>query len=329
MPGPVKPSVRRSRTAGSWREPKASSEALIVIDHESLQSAAWAEFHAARRRLEKATRDLHRHEEHDVPAYDSWLHRTFPILITTLRELHAEVAAKALKVQTVQAIAAFSGGSLKRLWREQKAREANPEAFANEDSDFEADEPGPEPADSDDDPFFRRSDARRDDFARARGPTPSLDARAIYRRLVQRLHPDRGGEWTSARERLWHEVQQAWAAADIDWLSRLEIDWEEANEVVGPASPLSRLRRAIEELHGARRDTERKLRAYRDSPQWRFSKKAKQRDALHRRTENNFVHDIQFLQRQLDHLNATIAAWEDDWKSQGNRPKSRHRHRRR
>ena len=63
----------------------ADTTFLMVIDHERLQSAAWGEFHTARKQLDKATRDLHRHEEVDVPAYNQWLHRTFPLLVTSLR----------------------------------------------------------------------------------------------------------------------------------------------------------------------------------------------------------------------------------------------------
>jgi hypothetical protein len=288
---------------------------LVVIDHVRLQGAAWAEFHAVRKRLDKVARDLHRHEEVDVPAYDSWLHRTFPVLVTALRELHAEVKTKARKVEAVQRTSALYGGSFKRLWREQKEHEANPAASAKKRHPDDAeDAEGPDSA--------RRTEARPEDFARSTGPAPSLAARDIYRRLVQRLHPDRGGRWTPAREHLWHEVQQAWAAADTDWLARLEVDWETAHEVVGPQAPLSRLRRAIEELHAARRDTERKLRAYRGSPPWRFTRSEKNRPVLHRRTEESFAHDLQFLQRQLDHLNATIAAWEEDWKRPDRRPKA-------
>lgn len=309
--------ARRAPQSGGRRPASAAGGRLVVIDHGRLQGAAWAEFHAVRKRLDRVARDLHRHEEVDMPAYDSWLHRTFPVLVTALRELHAEVAEKSRKVRAVQQTSALYGGSLKRLWREQKER-ANrpPEAeAAGEDEQAEG--------------SARRTEARLEDFEQASGPAPTPAARDIYRRLVQRLHPDRGGAWTKAREHLWHEVQQAWAAADTDWLARLEVDWETAHEVVGPHSPLSRLRRAIEELHAARRDTERKLKEYRSSPPWRFTRSEAKREALHRRTEENFAHDLKFLQRQLDHLNATIAAWEEDWKKVDSRPRgSRHRSRR-
>lgn len=303
---------------GSRRPASMGGGKLIVIDHRRLQGAAWAEFHAVRKRLDRLARDLHRHEEIDVPAYDSWLHRTFPVLVTALRDLHAEVAAKSRQVQAVQRTSALYGGSLKRLWREQKLRATQPPVDERE-FESEDDEPG----------SARRKEARLEDFEQVKGPAPSPAARAIYRRLVQRLHPDRGGVWTKAREHLWHEVQQAWATADADWLARLEVDWETAHEVVGPDAPLSRLRRAIEELHAARRDTERKLKDYRSSPQWRFTRSEHYRPALHRRTEENFAHDLKFLQRQLDHLNATIASWEEDWTKAKPRPReARHRSRR-
>lgn len=307
---PTRP-VRKRRVA----QVAASVTTLMVIDHERLQSAAWAEFHTAHKQLDKATRDLHRHEEIDRPAYDQWLHRTFPVLVTTLRELHEEVATKTLKVEQVLARAALSGGSLKRLWRQQKEREANPELFQERpDSDGDEEESS-----------GRRHEAHPEDFEHAPGPAPSPGAKEIYRRLVQRLHPDRGGKWTAAREHLWHEVQRAWTAGDADWLARLEVDWETANEVVGPKSPLSRLRRAIEELQAARRDTERKLREYRRAPPWRFTRNEKNLEALHRRTEANFLHDLRLLKRQLDHLNSTIAAWEEDWTRADSRPRSRYR----
>jgi hypothetical protein len=293
----------------------------MVINHERLQGAAWAEFHTARKQLEKTARDLHRHEGIDVPAYEAWLHRTFPIHVTTLRELHVEVTAKAQKIRAVQAQAMYSGGSMKRLWRQQKEREANPAQSAD------AHETASERHESSS--GRRRYEAGLEDFERESGPVPTLGAREIYRRLVQRLHPDRGGEWTAARKRLWHEVQEAWKAADTDWLSRLEIEWETAAEIIGPASPLSRLRAAIDELRAARRDAERKLREYRQAPQWRFTRNEKNRAQLHRRTESNFEHDIKFLQRQLDHLNRTIAAWEEDWTSAAGVRKPRHRRSRR
>ncbi|MEO7598304.1 MAG: J domain-containing protein, partial [Opitutus sp.] len=209
------------------------------MDNEPLQREAWAEFDEARRRQEKASRDLHRHEQVDVPAFETWLHRTFPTLITKLRNLHEEVATKARQVESVQAMASLTGRSPKKLWREHKAYEANPEAFekrSEEENSFEDEDRRRRPDDED---FFGNRGSTGDSwqgFRRSfesedstRRRTPSDEAKSIYRRLVQRLHPDRGGDFTPDRIRLWHEVQQAWAVRDTDWLSRLEIEWETAN----------------------------------------------------------------------------------------------------
>jgi len=104
MPASINPPLQRRRSAGERGiAALQQTTALLIIDHGRLQSAAWAEFHTARKRLEKAARNLHRHEETDVPAYTAWLHRTFPLLVTRLRELHAEIASKAQKVQAAQA----------------------------------------------------------------------------------------------------------------------------------------------------------------------------------------------------------------------------------
>ena len=293
----------------------APSRALLVIDHERLQGAAWAEFLTARRGLDRVARELHRHEEIDLPAFNAWLHRSYPIEVTSLRELRAEVTAKAGRIRIVQVIAARTGGSLKRVWREQQKFPVDPNEFRRK---FRA---AREP-DGDEEPeaSARRHDARLEDFAAAQKPSRTVAARDIYRRLVQRLHPDRGGGWSAPRQRLWHEVQQAWAADDGDWLARLEVEWETAHEVLGPRSPLSRLRSALEEIHAAWRDTEAKLHEYRPSLPWRFTVSAAKRVALARRVEADFTRNFRLLRRQLSHLDATIAAWEEDWTRADSRP---------
>lgn len=316
-----KPRLRPSRAPEPRLAHAEPARALLVIDHRRLQAAAWAEFHTVRKRLDKAAGDLHRHEEVDMPAYDAWLHRTFPLQVTALRELNEEVMAKARQIRIVQARAAHTGRSLKRLWHEEKERAANPEAFWEKEKAREQAE-----ADFDDkegEIGARRKEARPEDFATAPTPPRTSAAREIYRRLVQRLHPDRGGVWTQARQHLWHEVQQAWAAGDADWLARLEVEWETAHEVIGPTSALSRLRAAIEELHAARRDIEHKLAEYRTLPPWRFTKTAARRTTLERRVEAELRRDHRFLQQQLNHLNATIAAWEEDWTRAKTRPQRR------
>ncbi len=317
-----------------------------MIDNAPLQTAAWAELRAARRRLEKATRDLHRHEQIDEPKFHAWIGTAFAELITAVRELSLQAAAKARLVDAVRREAYASGRTPRAVWRAwQRGEHETPPAPAR---------PGPEePVDEDDDtPDHDRSESEifeevfaafcarngldpddpvaqrmRAQAARMSGidpgppPAPPVDheARAIYRRLAQRLHPDRGGEWTPRRARLWHEVQAAWQARDGDMLARLEAEWEIAADTLGPKSAVGRLLAALAELHAARRDAERKVRAYRATPEWRFSlapPDVRRQRALRRSLEEQ----RDFLRGELAQIEAVVARWE--------RPEERRRRRR-
>jgi hypothetical protein len=283
--------------------------ALLVIDDQRLRDEAWGALQELRRRLEEASRELHEHEEVDVPAFEAWKHRTFPLHLTALRELEREVVTKAQRVQEAEIRAAQTGRSVKRVWQEARDAHAAP-AGNRARSVGEEEEDAP-----------RRRQARLDDFLPEPGPRPPKAARDIYRRLVQHLHPDHGGEWTPARQQLWHQVQAAWDAGDVDWLARLEVEWEAAHDLLGPQSPLSRLRAAVEELHAAERDLEHKFDSYHRSPAWHFSRKEGDRKTLERRVEAQLGRDYRSLRTQLRELNATIELWEEDW----TRPRSRER----
>jgi hypothetical protein len=282
---------------------------LLVIDDQRLRDEAWRAFQELRRRLEEATRELHQHEEVDVPAFEAWKHRTFPLQLTALREIAREVFTKARRVEEAQARAAHTGQSIKRVWQDAQDARA-PRASKR-----------PRPADDEEDEPPRRRQARLEDFFPEPAPKPARAAREIYRRLVQRLHPDHGGEWTPARQQLWHQVQAAWAAGDVDCLARLEVEWEASHDVLGPHSPLSRLRAAVEELHAGQRDLEHKFAAYHRSPAWHFTRDDGDREALERRVEAQLGREYRALRAQLRELNATIELWEEDW----TRPRSRER----
>jgi len=328
---------------------------LLVLDNVPLQQAAWRDLSAARKRLEKATRDLHRHEQVDQPGFRAWIGATFPELVSSVRELAMQVVAKERMVGAVMSESMFTGRTPRTIWREWQKREANPaENGSCQDGDRRGDPGQTHAAAGEGGPFGNGSgdgfgedelDALFEEFCARLGLDPndpavqsmrsgadcagnwdtpwgsetraSDDAREIYRRLVQVLHPDRGGEWTPQRARIWHQVQEAWMARDVDMLARLEAEWEIAADRLSAASPLGRLRAALEELHAARRDTERKIRLYRKGPEWRFSispPSARLCNELREALE----HDQALFRRQLAELEATISLW-------GKSPKKRSR----
>ena len=166
----------------------------------------------------------------------------------------------------------------------------------------------------DDDPFtnaFRNSTQGAFGFggAQARSAEAAAkDARTIYRRLVQHLHPDRGGAWTTARARAWEQTQAAWTARDADWLSRLEAEWEAGTDLLGPTSVIGRLRAAVAAIDAARRDTERRLRIYRKQDSWRFSLRPPSR-ALKQLIERQLRTDEMMLRRDLAAMESTLTHW--------------------
>ncbi len=283
---------------------------LVLVDDRPLREEVWHEFQTLRRRLEEATRELHEHEEIDVPAFEAWKHRTFPLHLTALRELEREVLTKARRMQEAQARATRTGRSIKRVWQEVQDAHGSPAGNPSR------------PAEQEEEETPRRRQARLEDFFPESAAKPARAARDIYRRLVQRLHPDHGGEWTPARQKLWHQVQAAWDAGDVDCLARLEVEWEAAHEVLSRESPLSRLREAVEELHAAERDLEHKFDVYQSSPAWHFTQDPDaDHKKLERRVETQLGRDYRALRAHLRELNAKIELWEEDW----TRPRSRER----
>jgi hypothetical protein len=339
---------RRRRRYVSWEQPPPPRRsvnrcrALLVIDNRPLQAAAWAELVRARKRLEKATRDVHRHEEADEPAFHAWIARTFPTLISAARELAQQVEAKSRIVDAIESESFFSGRAPSRIWHAWQQNGGQPPAPPPPPPDHPAskdyrqtyDAAGPEEPLPDLDDVLEEEMKRMfgedgvdendpaagafRDFARdvfgfggrsKPAPDEAADAREIYRRLVRHLHPDRGGEWTPARARLWEQVQTAWAACDADWLARLEAEWEAAADLLGLASPVGRLRAALAEIDAARRDAEKRVRKYRKDPAWRFSLQPPP-ELLREQMHRQLLRETTTLRSQLDELETVIASWE-------------------
>lgn len=294
--------------------------ALLVIDNGPLQREAWDDLRHARKRLDKAAREMKRHEETDEPAFRAWLARLFPSLTSSVRELAQQVEARGRLVRLVQAEAFFTGRSPAAVWRAMQdpkpAGIPEPEHGKEHDTEDKMSEEARR--------FFERGGIDPDDsFAGGMDAVPSrrsaraahetdpavVDARTIYRRLVQQLHPDRGGEWTEARARLWDQVQEAWQSVDADWLARLEAEWEASTDALGPTSAIGRLRAALREIYAACRDVERRVRLYRKQPSWRFSlsePSAAKREVM----EQQLRDQEEILRYELAAIEEAIASWQ-------------------
>lgn len=249
---------------------------------------------------------------------------TCPALLSEIRDLVTQCQAKATLMANVESLARRHGKPPAVIWQMYKGQIPSGELLPDE----EEDEDWPAIDDDDEgveqvvdellreegiDPLSPEAEMMRDltrglirhDFPNE----PEEEAKEIYRRLVQQLHPDRGGEWTARREALWHEVQRAWDLRDADWLSRLEAELEIVAETLSVQSALGRLYTALREIEAARRDTERKLRQYRKTPAWRFT--LRPREPAEAQTLASSLRDERaHLESRLANLEAIFARWE-------------------
>ena len=125
----------REKTPPPFR-PVNRCRTLLVIDNQPLQAAAWVALRRARKQLEKATTDLHRHEEIDEPAFRAWISNTFATLVSAVRELAQQVEAKGHLIDAVERESFFTGRAPGKIWREwQQNGGQPPESHADQADD--------------------------------------------------------------------------------------------------------------------------------------------------------------------------------------------------
>ena len=98
-----------------------------------------------------------------------------------------------------------------------------------------------------------------------------LRIKEIYRTLVRRLHPDTGHlRREPVFERLWHDLQDAYAAQDIDRMELLLAMTDLQSGKDGMKSTLFHMRRAAAEFLKTARVMKSRLNKARKTPAWKF-----------------------------------------------------------
>ncbi len=101
--------------------------------------------------------------------------------------------------------------------------------------------------------------------------------KTLYRRLARELHPDANPDHGWRERELWHEVQAAYVARDLERLEaaagRVEIGMQGASHNL----PLSRLARMTRDLRSALRGLKTQIRQARSHSAWNFSARPEER----------------------------------------------------
>ncbi|MCC5845995.1 MAG: hypothetical protein JJU05_17240 [Verrucomicrobia bacterium] len=121
---------------------------------------------------------------------------------------------------------------------------------------------------------------------KAAGKEQPEDARikALKRELAFALHPDQDGGDDPQKLALWHQVQEAVAARDVDRLEVIQAHLHMLTGEVSPKTPVSRLQALTNMYRESRNALRRRIRKLRQSPEWGFRELGeKERVALRNR----------------------------------------------
>jgi hypothetical protein len=142
----------------------------------------------------------------------------------------------------------------------------------------------------------------------------------IYRNLVRRLHPDVRADGDATVAAIWHEVQAAYEARNLDRLETLLALTEMETGTKGAQASLSQMREALAELDRAFRAIRRSIGQAKRDPAWGFSRNP-YRGPLETRIRREMEEDLEDQRRELAELKCTIDAWSRSWEAPARKPR--------
>src|SRR5688572_20216 len=259
-----------SRSPGEW--------GVVLIDATPIRRKARRDYEKVLRDLDGAKAEAERFESEDKPGFEKWLRGNFGALLTDIRELQEKLFRAQELVNDVQQEFYYGNyRSINNAYKKVMHARAHPE------------EPQPEETDPEE-PDFQKD--FQENFARAaeefwarlgvnpeelpgalhepKRPELANRAKDLYRRLVRRLHPDKGGKRTAREIEWWHQTQDAYKTGNEEQLELIltlvEIEDKGSNE-----ASVSVLTQLTAEFKKSLRSLKRKLTQLKRDVAWNFS----------------------------------------------------------
>jgi hypothetical protein len=286
----------------------SSDRRIILLDQQPLREEAGREARKKIGEMEKLNTSLSEFEKTIRPAYERWEAETLGPLLAEERHLIAKISHLEHLINRAGLEALFTGRNVRKIYeevaREQQEWEERQAAGKSEPPRPEPEEPYDPDAErefSDDEREFRayvryacgnepdrftkreykklfdeylgwkkKREGEAGSVGRKKEDVPAR-VKELYRVLVRRLHPDTGKSRNDPNiQRLWHDLQNAYAAQDVE---RLEVllamtDLHESGSAV--RSTLFHLRKVAKEMGNAVRELKARFREARTSPAWAF-----------------------------------------------------------
>jgi hypothetical protein len=337
---------RLNSTLSQWRKKKPAKarpkpRSLMVVDNEAIRRSYLDDLERARAELRKIESELERFKDVDSVSFKTWLHRTFPVEMTRIREIHQECMRLLNRLSLVQQFKEHGvkseGQAYRRAVRVENGEDPMP--------DFP---PPPVDHSSDMTEGFREifRDAMRgvvdemgldademetevdnilDDLSPGKGHTSNHgECRAIYRQIALRLHPDRGGAMNEPEARIWYRAQDAYESGDLLTLRQL---WAQitGNDQEGLQISCQEIINRIFETQAQIASLNVLRNTFRREPAWNFSRlTGKKLRSRQNRMERELAAQEAAVYEELEELRVECARLEkaqERWEAKrGNRP---------
>lgn len=320
-------SVKRPRSSSKRPAPASPGgpSALIQLDTGKIRDQALLTFHKLEGELAKLQNQIRRYEEHDLPGFSAWCHRTFGNLFVQLRRLQAALQEKQTVARAISDLAFRLDLTELEAYREYLWRRDNPEKAEAEDlrreeesrERKEKEEAAGKPRKKEEPPE-EEWDEMHDFFATMAGLKPRRPkkqeedpktARELYRSIVRMLHPDHHGKMSESGKHLWDEAQTAWRNHDIKTLKNV-LDQCETHEIgVGAQTAVSVILQMTKRLTEAARRARSQIRHLSRKMEWNYEAR-KNNPVFVRKVERVILDDIRLIRFQHDRLARAMEALE-------------------
>lgn len=268
--------------------------ALIRLDTQRIRKRLTRDCLKARRQCEASEAAWSRFKDEETPAFKRWIASRFGSSLSKARELEAAIGEKESMLDELEHYQFMYGGSRHYCWtgieklRERSEKEilarmeaqsahVPPPNAGGQNDGFEDDEDSDRNEFADEDEDFSDFGKWLDSlFQGGQSPEPPVVNRAgrikdLYRRLCRKLHPDVVGRSFDERKlKLWHEVQAAYDAMDMDRLESLLALTEMTDGEFGPSTSAMRIIAMTRDFQEARLATDRLLRKAKTDVSWGF-----------------------------------------------------------
>jgi hypothetical protein len=314
---------RLEQVASKWQRksrPKPKNRSIILVDNEPIRWQYRQQLDRARAELRQLESELERFKGVDSNSFKSWLHSTFPVRLTRLRELHEEGARLINRLNLMRQFQEHGikapGHAYCRAVRVESGEDPMPDFPPSETPERTGELDGEREAlrsamkglaegmGIDPDLIEEELDAMLDEqFSEQSKRIPDRrECQSIYRQIALRLHPDRGGTMDEPEAQIWYRAQEAYAAGDVLTLKQLWAHIANSDQnIIGIScgemiASLIEVQAQMEALRALRTSLKRE-------PAWNFSKlTAKQLRSREVRVEKDLTAQEKSIEQELDAL---------------------------